>query len=207
MQSRPGNVKSPKYRTICLIVHRPRACGPRDCRESRGGTISRAPIRSCGVAASTSPLGVPGRPGRCPFPPDRVGSGARAATWDPVPLGRGQAAAHRRGHALRHGVLPPRMPAVNRARSRSLGQEHPLLKLSASPDLHPFRGMTVQCNTPTESSVRMSPDHEIGKKWPDCVQPTSARFTGRKWGQSGFSGAGARAGREMGKPTLTPFSP
>ena len=41
---------------------------------------------------------------------------------------------------------------------------------------------------------------------PGYARPSSARFTGRKWGRSGLSDAAAHAGRESGKPAPTPFS-
>ena len=91
MQSEPGNVKSPKYRTICPFVHRPRACGPRDCHESPGETISRTPNSVPRAASSTSPRGVLHRSGPAWTGPFRRPSpgGAPCAEY----LGRNVAAA------------------------------------------------------------------------------------------------------------------
>ena len=129
MQSRPGNVKSPKYRTICLFVHRPREYGPRDCHESpaerflaphsvprrpvvNGPSRRPAPTSTVPVSAAFSGWCMD----RAAVRPGRLGGKGRQGT--PGPLGRGLTRIFHRWRACAtdargqpRGVVNPR-PAI-----------------------------------------------------------------------------------------------
>ena len=91
--------------------------------------------------------------------------------------------------------LGPMIPVI---RPASIRNEHPFT--AVRPPKRRVRSSTARIGTGAVADeggsghVRLHVPADSSFPSPDCVKPSFARFTGRKWGQSGFSGAMARAG-------------